>query len=113
MYIERVPDRGMPAAARIREDCRGVAGLRRTAALRAPTMRKLLRAGTVTQALFDERDLARPDQEATSLAAVAPADIFLDRNAPPGTGNSLALRLVRGLPSGFSIPAARALRDAC
>ena len=53
-----VGDRGMLTAARIREDLQGVDGLRWITTLRAPTIRKLVNAGTVTPALFDERDLA-------------------------------------------------------
>ena len=64
--IERVVlvgDRGMLTAARIREDLRGVAGLRWITTLRAPTIRKLVAAGTVTPALFNERDLAAVSSE--------------------------------------------------
>ena len=53
-----VGDRGMLTAARIREDLAGVEGLRWITTLRAPTIRKLVTAGTVTPSLFDERDLA-------------------------------------------------------
>ena len=53
-----VGDRGMLTAARIREDLAGVEGLRWITTLRAPTIRKLVNAGTVTPSLFDERDLA-------------------------------------------------------
>ena len=53
-----VGDRGMLTAARIREDLVGVEGLRWITTLRAPTIRKLVNAGTVTPSLFDERDLA-------------------------------------------------------
>ena len=53
-----VGDRGMLTAARIREDLQGVEGLRWITTLRAPTIRKLVNAGTVTPSLFDERDLA-------------------------------------------------------
>ena len=53
-----VGDRGMLTAARIREDLAGVDGLRWVTTLRAPTIRKLVNAGTVTPSLFDERDLA-------------------------------------------------------
>ena len=53
-----VGDRGMLTAARIREDLQGVDGLRWITTLRAPTIRKLLKAGTVTPSLFDERHLA-------------------------------------------------------
>ena len=52
-----VGDRGMLTAARIREDLQGVDGLRWITTLRAPTIRKLVNAGTVTPSLFDERDL--------------------------------------------------------
>ena len=48
----------MLTAARIREDLAGVDGLRWITTLRAPTIRKLVAAGTVTPSLFDERDLA-------------------------------------------------------
>ena len=53
-----VGDRGPLTAARIREDLQSVDGLRWITALRAPTIRKLVNAGTVTASLFDERDLA-------------------------------------------------------
>ena len=53
-----VGDRGMLTAARIREDLAGVEGLRWITTLRAPTIRKLVNAGTVTASLFDEHDLA-------------------------------------------------------
>ena len=53
-----VGDRGMLTAARIREDLAGVDGLRWITTLRAPTIRKLVAAGTVTPSLFDQRDLA-------------------------------------------------------
>ena len=53
-----VGDRGMLTAARIREDLASVDGLRWITTLRAPTIRKLVAAGTVTPSLFDERDLA-------------------------------------------------------
>ena len=53
-----VGDRGMLTAARIREDLQGVDGLRWITTLRAPTIRTLLAAGTVTPSLFDERNLA-------------------------------------------------------
>ena len=53
-----VGDRGMLTAARIRKDLAGVDGLRWITTLRAPMIRKLLAAGTVTPSLFDERDLA-------------------------------------------------------
>ena len=53
-----VGDRGMLTAARIREDLQGVDGLRWITTLRAPMIRKLLRAGAVKPSLFDERDLA-------------------------------------------------------
>ena len=53
-----VGDRGMLTAARIREDLAGVEGLRWITTLRAPTIRKLVTAGTVTPSLFDERELA-------------------------------------------------------
>ena len=53
-----VGDRGMLTAARIREDLAGVEGLRWITTLRAPTIRKLVNAGTVTPSLFDERELA-------------------------------------------------------
>ena len=43
-----VGDRGMLTAARIREDLLGVEGLRWITTLRAPTIRKLVNAGTVT-----------------------------------------------------------------
>ena len=53
-----VGDRGMLTAARIRKDLQGLDGLRWITTLRAPTIRKLVAAGTVTPSLFDERDLA-------------------------------------------------------
>ena len=59
-----VGDRGMLTAARIREDLQDVDGLRWITTLRAPTIRKLLRAGVVTPSLFDERDLAEVTREA-------------------------------------------------
>ncbi len=58
-----VGDRGMLTAARIREDLQGVDGLRWVTTLRAPTIRKLVAAGTVTPSLFDERDLAEVSSE--------------------------------------------------
>ena len=58
-----VGDRGMLTAARIREDLQGVDGLRWITTLRAPTIRKLVAAGTVTPSLFDERDLAEVSSE--------------------------------------------------
>ena len=58
-----VGDRGMLTAARIREDLAGVDGLRWITTLRAPTIRKLVTAGTVTPSLFDERDLAEVTSE--------------------------------------------------
>ena len=58
-----VGDRGMLTAARIREDLAGIDGLRWITSLRAPAIRKLLAAGTVTPSLFDERDLAEVTSE--------------------------------------------------
>ena len=58
-----VGDRGMLTAARSREDLQGVDGLRWITTLRAPTLRKLVNAGTVTPSLFDERDLAEVTSE--------------------------------------------------
>ena len=58
-----VGDRGMLTAARIREDLASVDGLRWITTLRAPTIRKLVAAGTVTPSLFDERDLAEVTSE--------------------------------------------------
>ena len=58
-----VGDRGMLTAARIREDLADVDGLRWITTLRAPTIRKLVAAGTVTPSLFDERDLAEVTSE--------------------------------------------------
>ena len=58
-----VGDRGMLTAARIREDLAGVDGLRWITTLRAPTIRKLVAAGTVTPSLFDQRDLAEVTSE--------------------------------------------------
>ena len=59
-----VGDRGMLTAARIREDLAGVDGLRWITTLRAPTIRKLVAAGTVTPSLFDQRDLAEITSDA-------------------------------------------------
>ena len=59
-----VGDRGMLTAARIRKDLAGVGGRRWITTLRAPMIRKLLAAGTVTPSLFDERDLAEVTTEA-------------------------------------------------
>ena len=59
-----VGDRGMLTAARIREDLQGVDGLRWITTLRAPTIRKLLAAGTLPRSLFDEQDLAEVRSEA-------------------------------------------------
>ena len=53
-----VGDRGMLTGARIREDLQGIDGMRWITTLRAPTIRKLIAAGHVSQSLFDERDLA-------------------------------------------------------
>ena len=53
-----VGDRGMLTGARIREDLQGIDGLRWITTLRAPTIRKLIKAGAVAQTMFDERDLA-------------------------------------------------------
>ncbi len=58
-----VGDRGMLTAARIREDLAGGDGLRWITTLRAPTIRKLVGAGTVTPSLFDQRDLAEVTSE--------------------------------------------------
>ena len=58
-----VGDRGMLTAARIREDLASVDGLRWITTLRAPTIRKLVAAGTVTPSLFDECDLAEVTSE--------------------------------------------------
>ena len=52
-----VGDRGMLTGARIREDLQGIDGLRWITTLRAPTIRKLIKAGEVAQTMFDERDL--------------------------------------------------------
>ena len=52
-----VGDRGMLTGARIREDRQDVDGLRWITTLRAPTIRKLIKAGEVAQTMFDERDL--------------------------------------------------------
>ena len=54
-----VGDRGMLTGARIREDLQGIDGLRWITTLRAPTIRKLIKAGQVAQTMFDERDLAQ------------------------------------------------------
>ena len=53
-----VGDRGMLTAARIREDLQGVEGLHWITALRVPTIRSLVKEGTVQPSLFDQRDLA-------------------------------------------------------
>ena len=53
----------MLTAARIREDLADVDGLRWITTLRAPTIRKLVAAGTVTPSLFDDRDLAEVTSE--------------------------------------------------
>ena len=53
-----VGDRGMLTGARIREDLKGIDGMRWITTLRAPTIRKLIKAGQVAQTMFDERDLA-------------------------------------------------------
>ena len=53
-----VGDRGMLTGTRIREDLQGIDGLRWITTLRAPTIRKLIKAGAVAQTMFDERDLA-------------------------------------------------------
>ena len=58
-----VGDRGMLTAARIREDLAEVDGLRWITTLRAPTIRKLVAAGTVTPSLFDQHDLAEVTSE--------------------------------------------------
>ena len=52
-----VGDRGMLIGARIREYLKGVDGLRWITTLRAPTIRKLIKAGAMAQTMFDERDL--------------------------------------------------------
>ena len=62
-HVVLVGDRGMLTAARIREDLQAVDGLRWITSLRAPMIRKLLETGTVTQSLFDERDLAEVTSE--------------------------------------------------
>jgi hypothetical protein len=53
-----VGDRGMLTEARLREDVRPIEGLDWITALRSPSIRSLVEAGTVTASLFDERDLA-------------------------------------------------------
>ena len=53
-----VGDRGMLTGARIREDLKDVTGMRWITTLRAPTIRKLIKAGEVAQTMFDECDLA-------------------------------------------------------
>ena len=96
-----VGDRGMLTAARIREDLAGVDGLRWITTLRAPTIRKLVAAGTVTPSLFDERDLAEDGACAgTQVLRVAapgtdaqhPLLLRGRRHAPRGSGQR-ALRL--------------------
>ena len=65
-----VGDRGMLTGARIREDLQGSDGLRWITTLRAPTIRKLIKAGQVAQTMFDQRDLAEissPDFPAERL----------------------------------------------
>jgi hypothetical protein len=52
-----VGDRGMLTEARIREELSPVDGLEWITALRAPAIRKLVRAGHLAASLFDERDL--------------------------------------------------------
>ena len=56
LYAVLVGDRGMLTGARIREDLKGVDGLRWITTLRAPTIRKLIANGEVAQSMFDERD---------------------------------------------------------
>ena len=59
--IERVVivgDRGMLTDARIREEVRPVDGLDWITALRAPAIRRLVKAGNLQPSLFDERHLA-------------------------------------------------------
>ncbi len=57
-HVVLVADRGMLTAARIREELQGLDGLSWITTLRAPTIRKLIRAGSVQPSLFDERNLA-------------------------------------------------------
>ena len=58
-----VGDCGMLTAARIRDDLQGVDGFRWMTTLGAPTIRKLVNAGTVTPSLCDQRDLAEVTSE--------------------------------------------------
>ena len=57
-HVVLVGDRGMLTAARIREELRDLDGMSWITTLRAPTIRKLIRAGAVQSSLFDERNLA-------------------------------------------------------
>ncbi len=57
-HVVLVADRGMLTAARIREELQGFDGLSWITTLRAPTIRKLIRAGALQPSLFDERNLA-------------------------------------------------------
>ena len=64
--IERmvmIGDRGMLTAARIREDLKGVEGLRWITTLRKPMIRKLLRDQPPAPSLFEERDLVQITSE--------------------------------------------------
>ena len=74
-----VGDRGMLTAARIRDDLATVDGLRWITTLRAPTIRKLVAAGTVSASLFDECDLA----EVTSEEFPGVARLRVARARPP------------------------------
>ena len=56
--IVLVGDRGMITAARIEEDLKPAGLTDWITALRAPSIRKLIEAGTIQLSLFDERDLA-------------------------------------------------------
>jgi transposase len=53
-----VGDRGLLTEARIREELRPVEGLDWITALRAPTIRKLVKSGTLQLSIFDRQDLA-------------------------------------------------------
>lgn len=53
-----VGDRGMITSARIREDLKGIEGLRWITALRALDIQKLATQGSLQASLFDEKDLA-------------------------------------------------------
>ena len=75
----------MLTGARIREDLQGIDGLRWITTLRAPTIRKLIAAGSVTPSLFDERDLPM-----TNNSPILPSDsAHVYRPRPSVTSESL------------------------